>query len=155
LARALTVRAAQELGAAVRSAEGHLRGVEVGVSQGGAGGAVAAARALGAAVVALLDLDPEDFATEIVDYLDHDQSAEALDELARLTGDLETRLWAREAVAALDVADAPEATRAARALSAGEPPEDPAEDAVWVPVILVLVDEGLERALANEAEAAE
>lgn len=154
VARALTVRAAQELGAAVRSAEDHVRAAEPAVSAGGPTGAVAAARALGAAVVALLDLDPEDFATEIVDYVDQDQSAEALDALARITGDLETRLWAREAVAALDVADAPDATRAVRGLSVGDPPEDAAQDTVWVPAILLLVAEGLERSLANEVEGA-
>lgn len=154
LARALTVRAAREFGAAVRHAEDQLRAVEGVVGHGGPAGAVAAARALGAAVVALLDLDPEDFAPEIADYVDQDQSAEALDVVARATGDRETRAWARDALAALDVADAPDATDAVQQLADGEPPEDPAQDAVWVPVILALVAEGLERALAYEAESA-
>jgi hypothetical protein len=57
-------------------------------------------------------------------------------------------------VAALDVADAPDATRAVRGLSAGDPPEDAAQDTVWVPAILLLVAEGLERSLANEVEGA-
>jgi hypothetical protein len=155
LARALTVRAAQELGTAVRYAEDQMRAAEAAVAMGGPAGALAAARALGAAVVALLDVDPEDFAAEIVDYIDDDQSAEALDELARITGDPETRLWARAALAALELGDAPAATLAVHALAAGEPPEDPAADAVWVPAILALVEEGLERALAQEVEDAE
>ena len=154
LARAMTVRAAQELAAALGNAEDHLRAAESAVVGGGRDGAIAAARALGAAVGVLLDLDPEDFSVEIVDYVDRDQSVEALDELARATGDLETRLWAREVLRALDVDDAPAASEAVRALAGGHPPDDPAEDAVWVPAILALAQEGLERALAQEADAA-
>jgi hypothetical protein len=154
LARAMTVRAAQELAAALGNAEDHLRTAESAVAGGGRDGAIAAARALGAAVVVLLDLDPEDFSVEIVDYVDRDQSVEALDGLARATGDLETRLWAREVLRALDVDDAPAASEAVRALAGGNPPEDPAEDAVWVSAILALAQEGLERALAQEADAA-
>lgn len=154
LARALTVRAARELAAAVRHAEDQLRAAEGTVRAGGRQGALAAARAMGAAVVGLLDLDPEDFALEIIEYIDDDQSAAALDALARATGDLETRAWAREVLAALRVPDAPASTAAIHQLSADAPPDDPSEDAVWVPAILALVDEGLERALAAEVEAA-
>jgi len=153
LARALTVRAAQELATALRRAEDQLRAVEPSVAAGGREGAVAAARTLGVVVVMLLDLDPEDFAIEIVDYVERGQSGEALDSLARATGDLETRTWAREVVRPVDVEDAPVASAAVRTLAAGDPPEDPAEDAVWVPSILALADEGLERALAHEADA--
>ncbi len=155
LARALTARAATELRASVQYAEDRMRTAEHAVANGGPQGAVAAARALGAAGVALLDLDPEDFAPEIVVYIDADQSVEALDELARITGDVETRAWAREALGALHVADAPAASAALGALTAGEMPEDPAEDAVWVPVVMALVDEGLERALAEETAKAQ
>jgi hypothetical protein len=154
LARALTVRAAQELATAVRHAENQLRAVEPSVAAGGREGAVAAARALGTVVVVLLDLDPEDFASEIVDYVDRDQSGEAVDGLARATGDPETRVWAREVLRPLDVDEAPAASAAVRALAAGDPPADPAEDAVWVPAILALAEEGLQRALAQEADAA-
>ncbi len=152
LARALTVRAAQELAVALRHAEDRLRAAEPSVAAGGREGAIAAACALGAAVVVLLDLDPEDFATEIVDYVDRDQSSEALDTLARATGDPETRSWAREVVRSLEVDGAPAASRAVRVLAEGYPPDDPAEDAVWVPAILALATEGLERALAQEAD---
>jgi hypothetical protein len=154
LARAMTVRAAHELAAALRNAEDHLRAAEPAVAGGGRDGAIAAARALGTAVVVLLDLDPEDFAPEIVDYVDRDQGSEALDELARATGDLETRRWAREVLRALDVAGAPTASEAVRRLACGNPPDDPAADAVWVPAILALAQEGLERAVAHEAETA-
>jgi hypothetical protein len=153
LARALTVRAAHELAAAVEFAEQHLRAVEPTVAGGGRAGAIAAARAMGAAVIALLDLDPEDFATEIVDYIDRDQDGDALDDLARETGDFETRAWGRDALRVLAVADAPAATAAVHLLAEGDPPPDPADDAVWVPTILALADEGVERALAQEAEA--
>jgi len=152
LARALTVRAAQELGAAVGHAEQQLRAAEPIVAQGGRPGALAAARVMSAAVIALLDLDPEDFAGEIVDYVDRDQDADAVDDLARATGDLETRAWARDVVVALSAADAPSATAAVHQLAAGDVPSDPAEDAVWVPTILTLANEGVERALAHEAE---
>lgn len=151
LARALTVRAAQELAVALRHAEDQLRAVEPLVAARGRGGAIAGARALGAVVVALLDLDPEDYAIEIVDYVDQDQSSEALDVLARVTGDLETRSWAREVLRPLEVDAAPAASEAVRVLADGPPPEDPAQDAVWVPTILALAEEGLERALAQEA----
>jgi hypothetical protein len=154
LARALTVRAAQELAAAVQHAEHHLEAAEPAVAAGGPSGALAAARALGAVVVVMLDLDPEDFAAEIVEYVDRDQDSEALDTLARTTGDMETRAWAREVVRALDVAAAPAATAAVHQLAAGDPPADAAADAVWVPAILGLTDEGFERALAQEAERA-
>jgi hypothetical protein len=153
LARAMTVRAAQELAAALRHAEDQLRAAEPAIADGGREGAIAAARALGAAVVELLDLDPEDFAPEIVDYVDRDQSAEALDAFARATGDLETRSWAREVLRPLQVDRAPAASEAVRMLAAGRPPDDPAADAVWVPAILALANEGLERALAQEADA--
>jgi hypothetical protein len=155
LARALTVRAATELRASVHYAEDRLRTAEHAVANGGRDGAVAAARALGAAGVALLDLDPEDFAPEIVVYIDADQSVEAFDELARITGDVETRAWAREALGALQVTDAPAASAAIAALTAGDMPDDPAEDAVWVPMMMALVDEGLERALAEETATAQ
>lgn len=154
LARALTVRAAQELHAAVEYAERHLEAAEAAVAAGGPAGAVAAARAMGAAVIALLDLDPEDFATEIVEYVERDEDAAALDTLARTTGDLETRTWARDVVRALSASGAPAATDAVHALAVGDPPVDAAEDAVWVPTILSLADEGVERALASDAGSA-
>lgn len=151
LARALAVRAAQELAAAVERASATLRAAEATVGQGGEAGAVAAARALGVMAVELLDLDPEDYAPEVVAYVDAGEDAAALDELARATGDEETREWARAAVAALDDAEAPAASAAVHELAAGPVPADPAEDAVWVPVMLALVEEAFERSLAEEA----
>ena len=42
-----------------------------------------------------------------------------------------------------------------RHLASGDPPEDPAEDLVWVPTILALTQEAVERSLVDEATAAE
>lgn len=150
LARALSVRAAQELGQAVERAGEALRGAEIAVAQGGAGAAVAAAGAAGTMAVELLDLDPEDFGPEIMAYVDAGETAEALDELARATGDDETRAWARSSVGAVvRPDDAPHATAAVQQLAAGPPPEDPAEDAIWVPTVLALVEVAFERALTQ------
>jgi hypothetical protein len=38
-----------------------------------------------------------------------------------------------------------------RHLASGAPPEDPAEDLVWVPTILSLAEEAIERALVDDA----
>jgi hypothetical protein len=153
LARALVVRAAQELAVAVRRAEELLERAEPRVAAGGPDAAVTAARAVGAAAVVLLDLDPEDYAPEIADYVDAGETPAALDELARMTGDPETRAWARDAVRVLDPEGAPAAAGAARGLADGEPPADAASDAVWVPAVLALVDEAFERVLAEDRAA--
>lgn len=150
LARALAIRAAQELGRAIDRAAEALRQAEGPVARGGGPAAVAAAGAAGRMAVELLDLDPEDFGPEIAAYVGADESAEALDELARATGDDETREWARSAVGAVVLADeAPRATAAVQELASGPPPEDPAQDAVWVPTMLALVEIAFERALAE------
>lgn len=151
LARALVVRAAQELAAALGRGARILEHAEPAIAAGDAQGAVAAAEAAGAAVVELLDLDPEDFAAEIYEYVENDESAEALDTLARSTGDEETRAWAREALS--DLAGDATGTAAGTAMAAltdGDPPPDPADDAVWVPTVLALVQLGFERALTAE-----
>lgn len=150
LARALAVRAAQELGRAVERAADALRAAEATVARGGGEAAVAAAGAAGRMVVDLLDLDPEDFGPEIMAYVEADETPAALDELARATGDDETREWARSSVGAVALPDeAPEATAAVHQLASGAPPEDPASDAVWVPAMLALVEIAFERALAE------
>jgi hypothetical protein len=143
LARALAVRAATELALADARARGQLRAAEQAVRDGGA---IAAD---------LLDLDPEDFAVEIAEYVAAGSRAEDIPELARTTGDPEIRAWARSAVARTDAPDAPEASAGVRHLASGDPPEDPAEDLVWVPTILALTQEAVERSLAEEASAAE
>ena len=102
LARALAVRAATELAAAgLRSSE-RLLAAEPVVAEGGPPAAIAAARAAGAIAVDLLDLDPEDFALEIADYVDAGRRPEDVDALARASGDPEIRAWARAAVAATE-----------------------------------------------------
>ncbi len=150
LARALCVRAAQELAGAIERAGRILENAEGAIAAGDAAGAIAAANAAGAIVVELLDLDPDDFADEIMAYVEADESPEALDTLARNTGDEETRAWARGALSAIALpGDAPQATAAVAALTDGDPPLDPAEDAVWVPTMLALVAQGFERALSS------
>lgn len=151
LARALAVRAATELAAADARARGHLRAAEAAVAEGGAPAAVAAATAAGVIAMDLLDLDPEDFAPEIAAYVAAGSRAEDIPELARSTGDAEIRAWARAAVAATDDPAAPEASAGIRHLAAGEPPADGAEDLVWVPTILALTREAVERSLVEEA----
>lgn len=152
LARALAVRAAQELAAANDRSRAVLRAAEETVASGGAEAAVAASTAAGAIAADLLDLDPEDFGPEIAEYVAAGAQAEDVDALARATGDPEIRTWARSAVAsaAEDVDAAPRAAEGVRVLAAGPPPADPAEDLVWVPTILLLVQEAVERSLADE-----
>ena len=150
LARALAVRAATELAAAgLRSSE-RLLAAEPVVAEGGPPAAIAAARAAGAIAVDLLDLDPEDFALEIADYVDAGRRPEDVDALARASGDPEIRAWARAAVAATEEPRAPHAEEGVRVLASGPPPPDPAEDLIWVPTILSLVEEGIERALVAD-----
>jgi hypothetical protein len=151
LARALAVRAATELAAADARARERLRAAEGAIAEGGPGAAVAAATAAGAIAADLLDLDPEDFAPEIAAYVAAGRRPEDISQLARSTGDPEIRAWARGAVAAADDPDAPAAAAGVRHLASGPPPADPAEDLVWVPTILALVEEAIERALVDEA----
>jgi len=150
LARALAVRAATELAAAGARARALLRAAEQTVSESGAEAAVAASTAAGAMAADLLDLDPEDFAPEIAEYVAGGGRAEDVDALARATGDLEIRTWARSAVASTDDPAAPMAAAAVRHLASGPPPDDAALDLVWVPTILALTQEAIERSLAEE-----
>ena len=143
LARGLAVSAAAELAAAGRRSRERLRAAEPVVVEGGADAAIAAATAAGAIAADMLDLDPEDFAPEIAAYVTAGSRAEDIAELARSTGDPEIRQWARTAVAATEDADAPEASEAIAVISSGPPPEDPAEDLVWVPTILALTEEAV------------
>ena len=152
LARALAVRAATELAAAGARARERLRAAEGAIAEGGPGAAVAAATAAGLIAAELLDLDPEDFEAEIAGYVEAGRRPEDISELARSTGDPEIRTWARGAVASTDDPEAPAASAGVRHLATGPPPEDPAEDLVWVPTILALAEEAIERALVDEAE---
>jgi len=113
--------------------------------------AIAAATTAGSIAADLLDLDPEDFAPEIAAYVTGGSRTEDIAELARSTGDPEIREWARAAVASTDAPDAPAASEAIAVISSGPPPEDPAEDLVWVPTILALTEEAVERSLVDEA----
>lgn len=152
-ARALAVRAAVEWAAAVGRARQHLRDAEDDLGDDTVRAAARATTAAGAMAVELLDLDPEDFMPEIVAYIEAERSEDAVEELARITGDVEIRAWARESVREVDDAEAPLAVAAVRQIAAGAPPEDPAADLVWVPTILALAEAAVERALVEEAAA--
>ena len=112
---------------------------------------MAASTAAGAIAADLLDLDPEDFGPEIAEYVAGGGRPEDVDELARSTGDPEIRTWARSAVASTvnDDPEAPNAADGVRVLASGPPPEDPALDLVWVPTILALTQEAIERSLCR------
>lgn len=151
LARALAVRAAVEWAAAHARAREHLRAAEDDLGEDPVRAAARATTAAGAMAVELLDLDPEDFMPEILAYIEAGRSEDAVEELARITGDVEIRGWARDSVREVDDDEAPLAVAAVRQISAGEPPEDPAADLVWVPTILALAEAAVERALVEEA----
>lgn len=110
---------------------------------------------IGAIVVDLLDLDPPDYEDEITAYLAAGESDAARRELARTTGDDESRAWAREELRLVDDPAAPVTSRAVQVLATGEPPEDPADDAVWVAAMLALVEQAVEIAVVNQPEGAE
>jgi hypothetical protein len=105
---------------------------------------------IGAMVVDLLDFDPEDFEQEITVYVGAGETDPARAELARSTGDLDSREWARDELRRVDSPEAPVASRALGALSAGKPPEDPAEDAVWIAAMLSLVEQAVEFAVVSQ-----
>ena len=111
---------------------------------------------IGAIVVDLLDFDPPDYEDEIAAYLAAGESDEARRGLARSTGDEESRAWAREELRRVDDPAAPVTSRAVQVLAAGDPPEDPADDAVWVAAMLALVEQAVELAVVadNGTEAA-
>lgn len=154
-ARALAVRAAVELAASGARARGHLRDAEEEIAADDLMAAARATSVAGAVVVELLDLDPEDFLPEIVEHIGADRSEESVDALARATGDVEIRAWARSAVAGVSDEGAPAASAALAQLAGGDPPSDPAQDLIWVPAILALVEQAIERALVEEAGAAD
>ena len=54
-------------------------------------------------------------------------------------------------VIAMPRPEAPAASAGVRHLASGAPPDDPAEDLVWVPTILSMAEEAIERALVEEA----
>lgn len=152
-ARALVVRAATEFEVARARAREYLREAEASLSDDDVRAAARATTVAGAMAVALLDLDPEDFVPEIAEYVGGARAEEDVEALARATGDEEIRDWARSAVAEVDEPDAPRAVAAVRQVAAGPPPADPAHDLVWVPAILALAEEAVERALVDEAAA--
>lgn len=152
LARLLAAQAAAALAAARGRSQERLAALEAALGAAGARGREAASAAVGAMVVDLLDLDPEDYEPEITAFVGAGQSDVARDQLARDTSDPDVRVFAREALGALD-ADPPEAAAAVAAIAAGPPPEDPADDPVWVAAALALADEAISLALATDPSA--
>lgn len=147
LSRALALRAGRELAAALARVDTRLRELER------APDGVAVTRAAGEIVVELLELDPDDFGPEIVDYVQAGDDEEgAVGELARATADPEAREWARRSLRGL--AGHGPGGAAVAALAQEPPPEDPAADPVWVATILALVAAGVEQAAAEDGGAA-
>lgn len=150
-ARALVVRAAMELQAAHSRARELMRHAEDQLTADDVRAAALTTAVAGAMAVVLLDLDPEDFGGEIATYLEADGAEDALDRLARETGDPELRAWARRAVTGIVEPEAPIVSAALVQIGAGEPPADPVYDLVWVPTVLSLAEEAAERVLVDEA----
>jgi len=153
LALALAERAGLDLAAVRARALDRLEALAAvqGADPGRPEALVALATTTGRSVVDLLDLDPEDFAPEIADYADASTPAdEATPRLARATGDPEVREWAREAVRGLDVPAPPAALAAVRRMADGPPPEDPADDVLWTAAIIVLAEDAIDMATADE-----
>lgn len=155
LARALAVRAAVELRAAVDRAIRYLDRAEEAIAEGGASAAVAATTTAGLVAMELLDLDPDDYEPEILAYVDSDGTPEALERLARSTGEREIRDWARRELLALESPDTPQAREAVHQLAADPAPTDPVADLVWVPTILALTQRALELAAVSGGEEAD
>ncbi|MGB1377044.1 MAG: hypothetical protein ACPG7S_04370, partial [Miltoncostaeaceae bacterium] len=153
LALALAERAGLDLAAVRARALDRLEALAAvqGADPGRPEALVALATTAGRSVVDLLDLDPEDFAPEIADYADASTPAdEATPRLARATGDAEVREWAREAVRGLEVPAPPAALAAVRRMADGPPPEDPADDVLWTAAIIVLAEDAIDMATADE-----
>ena len=157
LALALAERAGLDLAAARARAQDRLEALAgtQGTEPGRPEALVALATAAGRIVVDLLDLDPEDFAPEISDYADAGTSAEAATpRLVRATGDDEIRAWAREAVLGLDVPAPPMALASVKRMAEGPVPEDPADDVLWTAAMVVLAEDTIDMATAEQAAAA-
>lgn len=107
---------------------------------------------IGAIVIDLLDLDPDDYEGEISEYIGAGESDAARRQLVRATGDADSREWARQELRGVAEPDAPVASRALQALASGDPPEDPADDAVWTAAMLALVEQAVEFAIVAEAD---
>ena len=155
LAMVLAVRAGGALAAALRRSADRLRAAEARMAGGGPEAIGAATAAAGAIGVDLVDLDPEDFEPEIAEYVGAGESDEALRRFARETADHELRAWLRDALAGVDAPDAPQALAVVRGLAAGPPPEDPAEDPLWLAALLALAQGAVELALAADLEEAD
>ena len=148
-ARALADEAGRSLAAVIERTTERLGVLERRLI-GGAAPDTELALVIGAIVIDLLDLDPPDYEEEITAYLGAGESDAARRELARSTGDDDSRRWARKELRRVDASDAPVTSRAVQVLAAGAPPEDPADDAVWVAAMLALVEQAVEVAVVSQ-----
>jgi len=154
LALALAERAGLDLAAVRARAQDRLEALAAiqGTEPGRPEALVALATTAGRIAADLLDLDPEDFGPEISDYADAGTSAEAATpRLVRATGDDEIRSWAREAVMGLDVPAPPAALASVKGLANGPVPDDPADDVLWTATIVVLAEDAIDMATAEQA----
>lgn len=147
-ARALADEAGRSLAAVIERNSERLGVLEQRLT-GGASPDTELALVIGAIVVDLLDLDPPDYEEEIAAYLAGGESDAARRELARSTGDDDSREWARDELRRVGAPGAPVTSRAVQVLAAGPPPQDPADDAVWVAAMLALVEQAVEVAVVT------
>lgn len=151
LALALAEDAARLLAAVHERVEERMIVLDARLSPEAPSGQGDAALIVGAIVVDLLDLAPDDYEDEIAAYLSTGESDTARRELARTTGDIETRQWAREELGKVTSEAARFSSAALTALTAASQPEDPADDAVWVATMLSLVEDAVELAVVSES----
>ncbi len=149
LALAVVEQACRTLAAVIERNRERLGVLERRLS-GGAPADAELALVIGRIVIDLLDLDPADYEDEIAGYVRAGESDAARAELARASGDVDSRDWAREELRRVGDPDAPVASRAVGVLAAGPAPEDPAEDAVWVAAMLALVEQAVEYTMISE-----
>ena len=141
LAMQIALRAGRDLAAALERADRHL------ASLGEAPVPADILPTAGEIVVDLIDLDVDDLAEEIGAFVQANETDDALAELARATGDVEIREFAREALTALDLPGRGDVLADVRdAVAEGPLPEDPALDPLWVSVIQAMAREAIELA---------
>lgn len=148
VSQALLENAVHGLAAVLTRGEERLRVLDQRLAGDDAGDEVA--RTVGDIVSDLLDLDVEDYEDEIAEYVRGGESDASRTALARTTGDIEMREWARSELAWVTEGSEATAGRALSAMARGPLPDDPAEDPVWLSTILALVEEAVEIVQVDE-----
>ena len=141
LATQIALRAGRDLAAALERADRHL------ASLGDSPLAAEVVPAAGEIVIDLIDLDADVLAEEIGVFVEDGETDDALAELARATGDVEIREFAREALIGLDLPGREDVLAEVREMvAAGSLPDDPAKDCLWVSAIQAMAREAIELA---------